>query len=104
MKMEYVGENEDDRNVAGDSLPSVPAVSRKSVALQIRFTASGNPNSDDRVENDWQKYERPLDHREHRQTVNREDVVLEDRRSGDQCRVRDEVHTHVCSNRHEPTQ
>lgn len=104
MQVEDVRENEHDRNVSGNSLPGVSAISRKSVLLKIRFAVSRNPDTYDGMEDDGQKDEGPLDDRQKWQAVNDENFVLKNRSSPNQSRVGQQVDAHVGSNRHQAAQ
>ena len=87
MQMKYVRKDVNDRDVSGDSLPTVAAIAREGVVLQVRFSRAWNPNSGNRVKNDGEKNEGPFNDWQQRQAVNSKDIVLKDRCPTDQAGI-----------------
>ncbi len=104
MQMKDMRENECKRDIACDPLERVSSVSRKAIMLQIRLARPRNPNARYRVENDRNEDKGPLDHRQHRQAMDRMDIFLKHRRSGHQARVGQQVDAHVRPDRNQATE
>ena len=104
MKMEYVGEDKHKGNVARDTLPRVPAVARVSVSANIGVPRTSNPNASDCVENDRQKNEDPLHHRQKWDAMDRKNGILEDFRTTREAGVGQQVDAHVRPYRNQATQ
>jgi hypothetical protein len=76
MQMKHVSENEQDCNVTRRSLPCVATVSDGAVTLKIRLSRSRDPNTEGSVKDDGQENKSPFNHRQKRQTVDGENIVL----------------------------
>lgn len=104
MEMENVHENEDKRNVSGDSLPGVATIAGEAVLAQIGVASTGNPHTRDRMENNREENEGPFDHRQKRERMDRENSILEYIHPARQTRVGEQMDAHVSPDRNQATQ
>ena len=102
--MKHVRKNEQDGDVASDTLPRISTIPYGTVALQIRFPRSRYPNTKGGVENDRKKNEHPFDQGQKWKIVDGKNVVLEHRRSTEKTCIGQQMDTHVGSNGNESAQ
>lgn len=104
VKMQHMGKDEGEGNVARHPLGPIPLIASKAVVPQIRLPAPSDPNSDDRMEEDRQENKRPFDHRQKRKAVDRKDCILKNCWTSVEARIGQQVDAHVSANGHESAQ
>jgi len=63
VQVQHVCKNEEKRDVPGDPLGRVPFVTCIRIVARIRMPTHRDPNTNDRMEQDWQEDEHPFDDR-----------------------------------------